>query len=166
MRWKHDPARAQLLSLYAKADELVRGATCACTVPEGEGQQPDVVAPCCHFALTGREPYPTAVELAEVLFAARARGTRRRPTGRRLPIAAEVQTARRCPLLSDEERCTVYASRPLGCRTFFCERGDGPPKHARAGLLEVARRVADLSAKVFPRDPRPRPLMGALAREL
>jgi Fe-S-cluster containining protein len=170
MRWKDDPARAELLALYATADELVRDATCACSTPsergpDGPEPSPEDLAPCCHFALTGREPYPTAVEVTEVLHAARARGARRRTPGRRLPIAPEA-TARRCPLLSDKGRCTIYASRPLGCRTFFCDRGDGPPRHARAGLLEIARRVADLSARFAPRDPLPRPLVRVLDREL
>jgi hypothetical protein len=170
MRWKDDPARALLLSLYAKADELVRDATCACTAPgdlDAEGAADlEQRAPCCHFAVTGREPYPTAVELTEVLHAARARGIRTRPVARRLPVVKEADTARRCPLLSEDARCTIYASRPLGCRTFFCDRGDGPPRRAREGLLEIARRIADLSAKVSPRDPRPRPLLGALKRVL
>jgi hypothetical protein len=177
MSWKDDPARATLLALYAKADELVRDATCACSAiaerppAAGPGLAGALanLAPCCHFAVTGREPYPTAVELAEVLHAARARGLRaRKRAGRHLPIARDGghDEARRCPLLSDAGRCTVYESRPLGCRTFFCDRGDGPPRRARAGLLEIARRIADLSATVFPRDPRPRPLSGALRREL
>ena len=161
MRWKDDPARTLLLSLYARADELVRGATCACAAGEEGPRKVEELAPCCHFGLTGREPYPTAVELTEILHAVRARGARKaalRPR-HKLPLADD---PRRCPLLSDEGRCTIYASRPLGCRTFFCNLGEGPPKDARAGLLEVARRIADLSAKVSPRDPLPRPLTGAL----
>jgi hypothetical protein len=167
MRWKDDPARAQLLSLYARADALVAGATCACSPDGGEGksrpQDVQDVAPCCHFALTGREPYPTAVELLEVSHAIRARGAHpaAKASRRSLPVA---DASRRCPLLSNEGRCTIYASRPLGCRSFFCDRGDGPPKRARAGLLEVARLIADLSSKVAPRDPRPRPLVGALKK--
>jgi hypothetical protein len=171
MRWKDDPARAQLLSLYARADELVAGATCACSpgareareAREGESPPPDAAeaVPCCHFGVTGREPYPTAVELLEVFHAIRARGARpaAKEARRSLPVA---DASRRCPLLSDDRRCTIYASRPLGCRSFFCDRGDGPPRGARAGLLEVARRIADLSSKVAPRDPGPRPLVRAI----
>lgn len=159
MRWRDDPARKTLLSLYEQADALVSSATCACSVaaPVGEGEE---TAPCCRFAVTGREPYPTAVELAEVEHAMRARGGAGR-RGRRLPLASELRT---CPLLSEDARCTIYASRPLGCRTFFCERGDGPPKAARQGLLELARKISDLSACVCPEDPRPRPFLAALKR--
>jgi Fe-S-cluster containining protein len=164
-RWKDDPARATLLALYAKADALVAGATCACSppsdapaAPESRGASREEVAPCCHFALTGREPYPTAVELAEVEHAVRARGIAG-PPRRKLPM---VDALRACPLLSQAGRCTIYASRPFGCRTFFCQRGEGPPRHARAGLEELSRGIADLSARAFPRDPRPRPLVRAL----
>jgi hypothetical protein len=167
MRWKDDPARRALFSLYADADALVADATCACTPgsetataePPGPGDRAERV-PCCHFGVTGREPYPTAVELAEVEYALGMRGQRKKQT-RRLPLVDETRS---CPLLSEDGRCTIYASRPLGCRTFFCDRGDGPPRRARQPLLEIARRVADLSARAFPRDPRPRPLTGALKR--
>jgi hypothetical protein len=181
MRWKDDPIRAELLSLYARTDALVADATCACSMPSVADVPPDAVpqpssspsghdredrtepfherVPCCHFEVTGREPYPTAVELAEVFDAVRGRGARARPTGRRLRVVPE---HRRCPLLGDDARCMIYASRPFGCRTFFCDRGDGLPKNARGGLREVARRIADLSARAFPRDPLPRPLVAAL----
>jgi Fe-S-cluster containining protein len=160
-RWRDDPARTALMALYAKADALVAGASCACTPSgAGEGAPREEVAPCCHFALTGREPYPTAVELAEVEHAVRARGIAR-PAKRKLPV---VDALRACPLLSDAGRCTIYTSRPFGCRTFFCQRGEGLPKHTRATLDELSKDIAALSARAFPRDPRPRPLVRALAQ--
>ncbi len=155
MRWKDDPARGELLALYARADALVDGTTCACSGTRS-GDRVDV-APCCHFTLTGREPYPTAVELAEVEHAVRARGDPRRRG--RLTV---VDALRTCPLLSEEGRCTIYASRPFGCRTFFCERGEGLSKHTRPPLQELGRAIAELSSRAFPRDPRPRPLVRAL----
>lgn len=34
--------------------------------------------------------------------------------------------ARACPLLGDDERCSIYAARPLACRTYgFYVAGDG-----------------------------------------
>ena len=139
----------QLRAIYAEVDGLFAGIGC------------DASTDCCHFGRTGREPYPTAVELAEVERAIRARGGL--PKRRSLALAGE----RRCALLSDEGRCLVYASRPFGCRTFFCERAKGPageaPPPQRGGEVgRLARAVADLSARYAPNDPGPRPLSRAM----
>jgi Fe-S-cluster containining protein len=64
---------------------------------------------------------------------------------------------RACPLLSSEGRCHIYASRPFGCRTFFCGQ-----KLPRSQVNAIGRRIADLSAEFAPRDPGPRPLVKAL----
>ena len=142
--WKADPARAELLALYKEVDALLAPYSCPAS---GE---------CCHFARTGREPYPHAVELAEVVHAARAASIR--PEKTKLPIAGD----RPCPLLGENGRCRIYASRPFGCRTYFCERIEGPGKLPRDAIQSVGRRIADLSARVFPRDPGPRPLAKAV----
>jgi Fe-S-cluster containining protein len=154
-----DASRRELLRLYAEADALVAGATCTCTdAVDAAG------AYCCHFANIGREPYVTEVELALVARAVAERGGFKggtRPDGRRrLPVADDRRT---CALLSSSGRCTVYASRPLGCRTFFCE-GHGPRMRGatRKALLEIARRIAALSARAHPRAEGPRPLSRAL----
>jgi Fe-S-cluster containining protein len=141
-------ASAELRALYAETDGLTHGFTC------------DASTDCCRFGVTGREPYPTAVELFVLAKAVRARGGL--PKRRSLPVSGQ----RRCPLLSDEGRCLVYAARPFGCRTFFCERARGPAgEDARAlprrDIQELARRIADLSARAFPDDPGPRPLSRA-----
>jgi Fe-S-cluster containining protein len=141
-------ALAELRSIYAEVDAQLDGWTC------------DASTDCCRFGVTGREPYPSAVELAELERAVKARGGL--PKRRSLPVAEE----RRCALLSDEGRCLVYASRPFGCRTFFCERavapvGEDSRKAAKGRRDEVAglgRAVADLSARFAPADPGPRPL--------
>jgi hypothetical protein len=65
---------------------------------------------------------------------------------------------RPCPLLSPDGRCRIYASRPFGCRTFFCGQ-----KLPRQAVGSIGRRIADLSARFAPRDPGPRPLVRALA---
>lgn len=132
-------ARAELRALYREADALFAGWTC------------ETSTDCCRFGVTGREPYPTAVELAELRAAIRARGGL--PKRRTLPLADE----RRCDLLDDEGRCLVYASRPFGCRTFFCDRAEGPAP-SRAEIQRLARLIADLSARFDPADPGPRPL--------
>lgn len=165
--------RAELLALYAEADALLEGWTCLCSSRSKE----DAALPaCCQFAVIGREPNPTAVELEEVRHAksgtprARqaggARGARSRRGGR---LTLPVLDQRPCPLLSRDGRCTIYRSRPLGCRTFFCDDASGPFDPAarlpRARLLEIGRLIADLSARFAPHDPHPRPLMRALAGE-
>jgi len=135
-----------LAEIYAEVDALLADYTC------------DGTAECCTFSNTGREPYPTAIELAEVERAIARNGGMTKQ--RRLPLAD-----RRCPLLSTDGKCTIYASRPFGCRTYFCDRMQGPGKLPRDRLRELGARIADLSAKAFPRDPGPRPLSKALARK-
>ncbi len=153
--------RAELLAFYAETDRLLAplGLSCACSTAT-PADAPE--APCCHFAVTGREPYPTAVELEEVRHAVRAAGVTARDR-RRLPLADQ----RPCPLLSDTGRCRIYAARPFGCRTFFCDQAAGPlgqkARLPRAALAAIGRRIADLSTRFAPRDPHPRPLVRALA---
>jgi hypothetical protein len=159
--------RAELLGLYAEADAVLNGWTCACTAAPAPGGVAET--PCCHFGVTGREPYPTAVELEEVRHAVRAAGltvaSPPSPPSRRLPMARDER--RPCPLLSDSGRCRIYASRPLGCRTFFCQGAEAPfgarTKSPRDAASALGRRIADLSARFAPLDPLPRPLTRSLA---
>jgi Fe-S-cluster containining protein len=151
----------ELRAVYAEVDALLVGWTC------------DASTDCCRFGVTGREPYPTAVELAELERAVRARGGL--PKRRSLPTvgggAAGKKSGgdeRRCALLSDGGKCLVYASRPFGCRTFFCERARGPagePARAtpKGEIARLGRAIADLSARFEPGDPGPRPLSKATA---
>ena len=156
--WARSPERAALLRVYAEVDTLFAGWTCECSRAD-VGETPN--ARCCHFAVTGREPYPTAIELTELQSALRA-APPPKTDPRRLPVA----DLRACPLLSPEGRCRAYASRPFGCRTFFCSHAEGPggtgQKLPRDAVNALGRRVADLSARHAPRDPGPRPLVNAL----
>jgi uncharacterized protein len=143
-------ALEELRRLYDEVDGLLAGFSC------------DASTECCRFGVTGREPYATAVELLLLEHAVRARGGL--PKRRALPVADE----RRCALLSDQGACLVYTDRPLGCRTFFCERGRNAAGEAgaraeRGRIAEIARSVAELSARTSPRDPGPRPLSNATA---
>src|SRR6478735_7243323 len=72
---------------------------------------------CCQFKLTGLTPYLTK---GEALVAARAW----RATGRtKLPSKADGA----CPMLDERSgRCLIYADRPFGCRTHFCDAAGGP----------------------------------------
>lgn len=150
---------AELRALYATVDRALEGWGC------------DASTDCCRFGVTGREPYPTAIEIAELERAVRARGGL--PKRRSLPVVASKRgqrerrgddAERRCALLGDDGRCLVYASRPFGCRTFFCERARGPVGELadsglpRGAIADVAREIAALSARFAPADPGPRPL--------
>jgi hypothetical protein len=154
-RWSQVPERTALLALYEEVDALTFGMSCACS-QAGVGGAPD--AQCCHFAVTGREPYPTAVELEEVRHAVRAANVAVAP-----PARGALTQLRPCPLLSPEGRCRIYASRPFGCRTFFCGQ-----KVPRESIAAIGRRIADLSARFAKSsggkvDPGPRPLTRALS---
>ena len=139
-KWSDEPARAALLGLYREVDTLLAPYAC-----EQSGD-------CCDIGISGREPSPTTVEIAEVLH-----GAKRAPHLKtcRLPLA---EAPGRCAMLGGDGRCRIYASRPFGCRTFFCERMTGPRKLPRAEIQAISRRIADLSERTFPRDPLPRPL--------
>jgi Fe-S-cluster containining protein len=135
------PARAAL-PILAQADALLEGWTCAASTE------------CCRFDVTGREPYVTRVEW-DALVAEVAR------QGRKLDaiVQAHARAApddARCAFLDERKgehgRCTVYAARPLGCRTFFCERASGPngeraasTEFPRDDIQEIARSLADAS---------------------
>jgi len=147
--WKQHPARAELRALYDEVDRVMAPLSCPSSTD------------CCHFARTGREPYPHAVELAEVEHAVRASNVKIAKVHKRLRMVAEVGDERRCPLLGADGRCRIYASRPFGCRTYFCDRVEGG-EVPRERVREIGRRIASLSARAFPRDPGPRALTKAL----
>ena len=159
--WFSSPHRQELLSLYAEVDGLLQGWACACTAGQTDPR-------CCRFDETGREPYPTRVELEEVVHATRLVPSLPR-NARRLPLARRSGQAP-CPLLTRDGRCSIYAARPLGCRTFFCREAHGPDgprsKAPRDAIAAIGRRIADLSARFSPRDPHPRPLVRALGTML
>ncbi len=148
LRWTDDPARAELRAIYAEVDALLAPYSC-----EGSTE-------CCDFAITGREPMPTTLELVEVLHATKAIGGLNK---KRLPLASD---SRRCAFLSGDNRCRIYASRPFGCRTYFCHRVVGPGKLPRAEIQALSRRVTALAERTFPRDPMPRPLSRSLDQDL
>jgi Fe-S-cluster containining protein len=160
---RHDPAQkldeealfAELFAIYADAEALLADWTCPASTE------------CCRFGLTGREPYVTSIELAAMKRElARIGGERafrhaeplapaepqKQSKKRRLGMAPDERT---CPLLNHEGRCSVYAARPLGCRTFFCERATSPTRarstRGRAlpqkELNELVQRVRGVASK-------------------
>ena len=132
-----------MLALYAEADRLLAGWTCdtsqgGCSAPRlatlGKAQR--VPPDCCRFAVTGREPqlWPNEWRVLERAIAARGVPVRK------LRVVQDSEAT--CPLL-DRGRCVVYAARPFGCRTFFCDRAVGPERRLpRAELAEIGRRIA------------------------
>ncbi len=98
---------------------------------------------CCQFRLTGLTPHLTK---GEALLAAKSF----RATGRKnLPESADGT----CPLLQRESgRCLIYADRPFGCRTHFCEVAGGP--YSRKDLLDLIRRLEDVDIRLGGDGPR------------
>ncbi len=120
---------------------------------------------CCHFAITGREPYVTSIELAALGRAIAARGGPLPDKRRALPMyPGDYRDERICPLLTADGRCSVYAARPLGCRSFWCHRADVPPDPvARDALAQFVRRIQAIAVRHQPDGDQGRPLSNALA---
>jgi Fe-S-cluster containining protein len=146
---------AQLEALFADADALMAGWSC------------DASTLCCRFGVTGREPYVTSIELALLERGIAARGGRLPLRRRALPLADEkveqwggrrAKVERTCPLLDARGRCAVYASRPLGCRTFFCDRAVSTGRMPREEIRQLVARIEDLAARHRPDGDRARPL--------
>ncbi len=154
----------ELAEVYSAADALFAGHSCPASTE------------CCRFGVTGREPYVTSVEVAALRRAIAALGgipalrnrIRTAPDAelagaRPLPALRTVRDERRCAFLTDSGRCAVYEARPLGCRTYFCERAtvEATVRHER--VRELVRRVQDVAAKHRSEGDRGRPLTRALA---
>lgn len=132
-----DPRLQRGLAILREADAFLEGWSCPASTE------------CCRFAVTGREPWLTEVEW-RILEAEIKR------QGRRTPAIPDDGT---CPFLSGEGRCTVYAVRPLGCRTFFCDRASGPGSYPRKDVSRLPRALDDASAPAHAGDDgRARPL--------
>jgi Fe-S-cluster containining protein len=92
---------------------------------------------CCQFQLTGLTPVLTK---GEALLAAKAF----RATGRKkLPVRKDGA----CPLLHTETgRCLIYADRPFGCRTHFCEAAGG--MIPRKDVVDLIRRLEEIDREL------------------
>jgi hypothetical protein len=108
---------------------------------------------CCQFKLTGRTPHLTK---GEALVAAKGW----RATGRKeLPDPADEA----CPMLQPESgRCLIYADRPFGCRTHFCDAAGGP--YPRKLVVDLIRRLEEVDRQL--KGDGPRRIQGALADAL
>ena len=104
---------------------------------------------CCQLARTGREPYAWPLEWIRVREAlARAK--------RSIPGPREDGA---CALLDANGGCSVYEDRPLGCRTFFCERGAGPTRITRAQITASMVALERVAQTLDPEVSAPRPLV-------
>ncbi len=123
---------ALALAVLAQADQRLDGWSCQRSTD------------CCRPALSGREPYLTEAEwlLIEVELARQ---------GRKTPVDRGDGS---CALLSEDGRCTVYTVRPLGCRSYFCDRAHTAGPFPRADLRALVRDLEALS----PHGERGRPL--------
>lgn len=151
-----------LAEVYRDADALFWGWSCPASTE------------CCRFGLTGREPYVTSLELVAVRQAIAARGGARSwahaPRVREDPSRAstgrvelrQIADERRCPMLAGDGRCAIYTARPLGCRTFFCDRATAGGKVKQRDVNALVRRIQDLAAGHEPDGDKGRPLTRAL----
>ena len=130
-----DTLLEELAVLYARVDSLYAGWSCPGSTE------------CCRFGVTGRQPYVTSIELSAVLHALARLGEPRTPHRRALPITGDPERERMCPLLDRAGRCSVYDARPLGCRTFYCERAEPGPGPASDDLHELVRMLQELAAR-------------------
>lgn len=173
-RAAEDALLAELAGIYAEVDARFAGWSCEASTT------------CCRFGLTGREPYVTELELLAVRRAIarsgrrisidegpRARSAERgadragRGRGRRaLPVAGgsspEGRDEGRCPLLGVDGRCTIYASRPFGCRTFFCDAAVAGDPVSQRDINAFVARIRAIAARLGPGADEGRPLVRAL----
>lgn len=92
---------------------------------------------CCNFKLTGSTPYITKGEALVAAKALRAAGRKEMPE----------RNDGICPMLHPRSgRCLIYAARPFGCRTHFCEAAGGP--YARTEVLDLIRRLEEIDEKL------------------
>src|SRR5256885_6301665 len=100
------PAQAlrRLAALYRQADAAYARFSCPAS------------AECCQLARRGRQPWLWPLEWAALEGALQRQGR---------PVPPP-RAGGGCPLLDEGgRRCTVYADRPVRCRTYFCERASG-----------------------------------------
>jgi uncharacterized protein len=142
----------ELEALYAEVDAVHEGTTC----PRS--------SECCRFGITGREPQVTSLELALVRRALAARGGPLKTERRALPLHSNHAREGTCPMLDRTGGCAIYAARPLGCRTFFCQRADVLTAPTRAQQRDWVRRLQALASAHRPNGDKPHALRNALGR--
>lgn len=108
---------------------------------------------CCQFQLTGKVPQLTRGEALLAAHGFRASGRKSLPN----PAGGA------CPMLQPGTgKCLIYASRPFGCRTHFCQPAGGPME--RNGILDLIRRLEQIDVQLG--GDGPHPLAVAVSRAL
>lgn len=127
MKRERDPetraAMEEVRAIYAEWEQ--RPIERACT---GRGD-------CCRFRATGRTPFLTKGEALVAATAWRAAG--------RTSVPETTDGA--CPFLK-ANRCQIYAGRPFGCRTHFCEAAGGPA--TRKEVRDLIQRLEEIDARL------------------
>jgi hypothetical protein len=140
LRRFREPERQAIEDLgafYRRVDQAHQGFSCP--------QSGD----CCQLRTTGREPYLWRIEW---LLLARRIAER----GGRMP---EVRADGGCRFLDPAgRRCTVYADRPFGCRTYGCGRAEGLTRGLREEVRLFTRELSGLAEQFDPEDGGPRAL--------
>ncbi len=144
------PLLAELEAVYADADALFAGWSCPASTE------------CCRFGVTGREPYVTSIELYAVRRAVAARGGSAKVSKPKATSLPQARDERRCPMLDAGGRCSIYAARPLGCRTFYCDKATPFGRVRHQEISALVRRIQEIAARHEPEGDRGRPLTRAL----
>jgi Fe-S-cluster containining protein len=145
----------ELFALYRQVDLSQEGASCPASTE------------CCRFGLTGREPYVTSVEVAALRRALARRGGPLSAKRRALPLATgrgAKKDERICAFLDAAGRCSVYESRPFGCRTFHCARATLTVTPSGAERRQLVNRLRDIASRHEPGGDAPRPLSKVFSR--
>ena len=124
MKKEHSRLLGELKAVYAEVE--ARPLPRQCELRTG----------CCHFRQTGKTPVVTRIEALMAAQGVRASGRKKlvpHPDGA-------------CPLLGRDGRCTIYAHRPFGCRTHFCEAAGGP--YTRKEVSEWIRRLEEIDERL------------------
>jgi len=101
---------------------------------------------CCRFQITGKTPMLTKGEAVVAAKALRAAGRTKLPE----------RTDGTCPLLHPHtSRCMIYAGRPFGCRTHFCEGAGGP--YERREVISHIRILEEVDERLGGEGPRSLP---------
>jgi uncharacterized protein len=107
-------------AVLAKADLAVAGWSCPAT------------SECCQLKATGVLPW---LHFSEWRLLLGELADQQRP----LPPPREDGG---CPFLdATGKRCSVYAARPVACRTYFCHRAQGPGQSPRAQIDALFERL-------------------------
>jgi Fe-S-cluster containining protein len=126
---------AELQALYARVDALYADWSCPSSTE------------CCRFGITGRQPYVTTIEASAIRQALARRGGLLPEHKRALPILLSEESERVCPLLNKHGRCSAYAQRPLGCRTFYCNKATPGAGPTSSELQALTLELQELAAR-------------------